>query len=175
MKKKNFGHYYLIGLKKNLQGRYREALEDYTKEIELNPSNVDAYIKRGTLGYKILKKYKTSLLDFSQAIELDPNCAVAYLHRGIVQCHLLNFREALPDFDKAIELDPNDERSYFNRGKNKYMLNYEKNEVLKDLERAIRLGSAPAADMIKLFYGQDQSLVRDAITKGVEEKARDLD
>jgi tetratricopeptide (TPR) repeat protein len=87
----------------------------------------------------------------------------------------LNFREALPDFDKAIELDPNDERSYFNRGKNKYMLKYEKNEVLEDLERAVRLGSPAAADMINLFYGQDQSLVRDAVTKGVEEKARDLD
>jgi tetratricopeptide (TPR) repeat protein len=166
--------YYKKGLKNNVLNRYVEAVDDYTRAIRLNPSYLDAYLQRGTLRYKILKRYEDALTDFDKAIEIDPGCPGAYLHRGIVKCHLLKFPEALGDFDKAIELDPNEERAYFNRGKNKYMLKYEEDEVRPDLEKAIRLGAPQAADMLKLFYGQNQDLMREDIENRVKARESQL-
>jgi tetratricopeptide (TPR) repeat protein len=166
--------YYQRGLENNRLNRCVEAVDDYSMAIELDPSHLNAYIRRGTLRYKILKRYEEALTDFDRVVELDPGYALAYLHRGIVKCHLLKFHDALPDFDKAIELDPNDERAYFNRGKNKYLLKYEEDEVRADLEKAIRLGAPQAADMLKLFYGQNQDLMREDIETRVKNKASQL-
>jgi tetratricopeptide (TPR) repeat protein len=163
--------YYNRGLENNVLGRCVEAVDDYTKAIELNPSYTGAYLQRGTLGYKLLKRYEEALGDFDKAIELSPGCAAAYLHRGIVKCHLLKFLEALPDFDKAVELDPNEERAYFNRGKNKYMLKYSEEEVRADLEKAVRLGAPQAVDMLEVFYGNNKESRREDIENRVKDKA----
>jgi tetratricopeptide (TPR) repeat protein len=169
---KKANDYYQDGLKKNLQGLYAEAAADYTKAIEMDPAFSDAFLKRGVLRYKLLKQYQESEGDFNKAVELAPQNATAYLYRGIVKCHLLKFKEAMPDFDKALDLDPNEERAYFNRGKNKYMLKYDKEEVCADLERAIRLHATAAADLIKLFYGENQKPVREEITRIIAEKIK---
>ena len=163
--------YYERGLENNRRDHYVDAVNDYTRAIRLNPSYADAYIKRGMLCYKILKRYEEALSDFDRAVELNPECAAAYLHRGVVKCHLLKFPEALIDFDRAIELDPNDERAYLNRGKNKYMLKYKEEEVLSDLEKALRLGAPQAADMFTLFYGENQNLMRENIENKVKDKS----
>jgi tetratricopeptide (TPR) repeat protein len=165
--------YYRRGLEKNLQDN-AEAIDDYTRAIDLNPSYLDAYLRRGTFAYRVLKRYEASLADFDRAIELKPDCAYAYLHRGIVKCHLLRFEAAIPDFDRAIELDPNDERAYLNRGKNRHMLGYSQEDVCTDLGKAILLGSPQAADMIELFYGKDRDAVKEAVINHVREKSRQM-
>ncbi|MGE5341441.1 MAG: tetratricopeptide repeat protein [Candidatus Omnitrophota bacterium] len=170
----NAEQYYRSGLKNNLLSQYDEAIADYSKAIECSPFFTDAYLRRGTLRYKILKKYDDALMDFTQIITFNSDSALAYLHRGIVKCHLLKFEDAMPDYDKSIELDPNDERAYLNRGKNKYVLKFSEDEVRNDLERAIRLGSGQAADMLELFYGGDQQAIRESISKGIQERARRL-
>ncbi len=170
---KDAEYYYQRGLEKNLQDN-AEAIDDYTRAIELDPSHLEAYLRRGTFAYRVLKRYEASLADFDRAIELKPDCAYAYLHRGIVKCHLLKFEEAVPDFDRAIELDPNDERAYLNRGKNRHMLGYSQEDVGADLEKAILLGSPQAADMIELFFGQDRDSVKEAIINRVREKSRQM-
>lgn len=168
---KDADYYFQVGLRNNLNN-YPTAVADYSQAIELDPSHFDAYLKRGTLRYKVLKQYEEALTDFDKAIELKPDCALAYLHRGIVKCHLLRFDLALPDFNKAEELDPNDERVYYNRGKNKYMLKFDEKEVRKDLEKAIKFGSTAAADMLNLFYGQDRDSIRDKLEEGMEERKK---
>ena len=168
----NAEFYYRAGLENNLLNHYTKAAQDYSKAIEIDPFYLDAYLKRGTLYYKLLKKYEDALRDFNRAVEIEPGSAAASLHRGIVKCHLLQFEEALPDFDRAIQLDPNDERAFFNRGKVKYVLKYEKEEVCRDLERAIKLGSSQAAELKELFYGKNQASIREAITQGIKKKAK---
>ncbi|MCU0288560.1 MAG: tetratricopeptide repeat protein [Acidobacteria bacterium] len=168
---KNADHYFQMGLQDNLKD-YPKAIEDYTKAIELNPDHYEAYLKRGTLRYKVLKEYREALTDFDKVIEMKPDCALAYLHRGIVKCHLLEFELALPDLNRALELDPNDERGYYNRGKNKYMLKYEEKEVRQDLEKAILFGSTAAADMLKLYYDSDPELIREKIIAGMNERKK---
>jgi tetratricopeptide (TPR) repeat protein len=168
---KDADYFYQKGLENNLIANYPGAVIDYSKAIEIDTSYLEAYLKRGTLYYKLLKRYEDALSDFNTAVELDKGCVHAHLHRGIVKCHLLKFADSLADFDWAIRLDPNDERAFYNRGKSKYMLKYNKEDVCADLEMAIKLGSIPAADMIKLFYGEDEQMVREAISQGIKKKA----
>jgi tetratricopeptide (TPR) repeat protein len=163
--------FYQEGLRFNLLNRNSEAVEYYTKSIEINPSHLDAILKRGTVYYKLLKRYEDALKDFNLAVETAPECAAAYLHRGIVKCHLLNFKEAMTDFDRAIQLDPNDERAFYNRGKDKYVLKYCQEEVCNDLDRAVKLGSAQAAELKEMFYGKNQDSIKDAIKQGIKRKA----
>jgi tetratricopeptide (TPR) repeat protein len=170
---RNADDYFKSGLRNNL-GNYPAAVVDYSKAIDLDPSYSDAYLKRGTLRYKILKQYREALTDLDKVIELNPDCALAYLHRGIVKCHLLMFAEALPDFDRAEELDPNDERVYLNRGKCKYMLKYDEKEVRRDLEKAFLFGSTAAADMIRMFYGADRDSMRENINTAVKSKKKSM-
>lgn len=170
---KDADYYFKRGLRNNLEN-YPAAVADYSKAIQLNPSHSGAYLKRGTLRYKILKQYREALTDLDKAIELKPDCALAYLHRGIVKCNLLLFTGALPDFDKAEELDPNDERVYLNRGKDKYMLKYEEKEVRQDMEKAILFGSTAAADMLKLFYCSGRDSTRERINAAVNNQKKTL-
>ena len=58
----------IINAKHNL-GDYRGIIQDYNKIIELDPENVDAYIKRGKLKYDLGDK-EGACLDWSKAGEL---------------------------------------------------------------------------------------------------------
>ena len=50
---------------------FNSAIIYYTKAIELDPKNVEAYYGRG-FAYDELKKYPEAIADYTKAIELDP-------------------------------------------------------------------------------------------------------
>jgi tetratricopeptide (TPR) repeat protein len=52
--------------------RYDEALADYTRAIELDPSDAEFFGSRGQ-AYQAIGRYDEALADFNRAIELDPN------------------------------------------------------------------------------------------------------
>lgn len=52
-------------------GNFIEAVEFYTKSLEICPNNPSVYGNRAA-AYLILKKYKESLNDSMRAISLDP-------------------------------------------------------------------------------------------------------
>lgn len=56
-------------------------ITDYTKEIESNPSDVAAYLARGTAHLKAFA-FDLAIADFTKAIELKPNNDSAYTKRG---------------------------------------------------------------------------------------------
>ncbi len=64
------------GLKKYEQGDYQGAIADYTKAIEVNPQNADAYIRRGYTKYN-LKDYHGAIIDYDKALEINPQFALA--------------------------------------------------------------------------------------------------
>jgi len=75
----------------------------YTKAIELNPNDTDAYIGRGNVKV-ILKDYTVAIQDYNKAIELSPNYAEAYLRRGIAKIRLGQKDDGCLDLSKAGEL-----------------------------------------------------------------------
>ena len=60
---------------------YQGAIDDYSKIIELDPKNVDAWTQRGDTKFS-LKNYHGAIDDCAKAIELDPNNTYAWAKRG---------------------------------------------------------------------------------------------
>lgn len=67
----------------DLKEDYDNAIFAYTKAIELNPEDADAYTNRGVI-YDIQGKYDLAIVDYTKAIELNPEDADAYTNRGVI-------------------------------------------------------------------------------------------
>jgi len=96
-------------------GRYRKAIAEYTKAIELCPRFAEAYYSRGGT-YERLGQCPKALSDYTKAIEFNPEFSPAYNNRGRVYAKLGQFTKAVSDFTKTIKLNPEDIETYYNRG-----------------------------------------------------------
>lgn len=61
--------------------RYQDAVTDYEKAIQLNPTNALFYAKRGQC-YLKLNKPNACIRDCNRALELNCDSAAAYKYRG---------------------------------------------------------------------------------------------
>jgi tetratricopeptide (TPR) repeat protein len=86
------------------QGKYPEAVEDYTRALELAPDG-DIYQHRGW-AYFFSDAWKLALRDFSKAIELDHEAGDSYIGRGLARVMLGNYREAVADAEAALSRQP---------------------------------------------------------------------
>ena len=129
--------FYGRGITKLDQYNYREAAEDFTQAIKLDPKYIEAYFKRG-YSYTWVSKHQEALTDFNQAIVLDPNYLDAYLNRGWSQLFLQNDQAALEDFNRAIRLNPNYADAYAHQGM-AYIKMGKYQAALESSKQAIRL------------------------------------
>ena len=117
------------------QKKWDEAIEAFTRAIELKPDFVKAYNNRG-FAYTEKGEYDRAIEDLNKAIELDPSDAYAYTNRGVAYSKKGEHDRALEDYNKAIELDPNDANAYSNRG-NAYSEKGEYDRAIEDHNKAI--------------------------------------
>ena len=106
-------------------GEYDKAIQDFSKAIELDPTNVSVYYSRGDC-YKNIEEYDKAIQDFSKAIELDPTNASVY------------YSKAIQDFSKAIELDPTNASVYYSRG-HCYEGIEEDDKAIQDFSKALEI------------------------------------
>ena len=129
--------YFRRGFRASSEGHTQEAVKEYSKAIELDPSFASAYHNRGIL-YNDLGEYPKSLKDYSKAIELNPTYVSAYYGRGNTYYDLGEHQKALEDYNKVIELDPSFAFAYNGRG-NVYRGLGERQKALDDYNKAIEL------------------------------------
>jgi tetratricopeptide (TPR) repeat protein len=92
-------------------GRYEEALADFARAIELEPSNAKHFSDRADLLVRV-GRYKEALGDYTYAIELEPENTDYIDHRARLLSHLSRYEGALIDYKRIIELKPKDDH-YF--------------------------------------------------------------
>ena len=119
-----------------------EAIEEYSKAIELNPDYELAYNNRG-LAYYNLNEYETAIRDYNRAIKVEPDFAFAYYNRGSAYHKLGRYDEAMQDYNKSLELDPTDADVYNNRGMLFYDLE-QYNDAMDDFKISIKINPANA-------------------------------
>ncbi len=95
--------------------RYRDAADDFTKAIELDPQNALAFNNRGR-ALAELGNHRQALEDATQAIKLDPTFAEAYNNRGVSHRQLGEWDQAIADYTSAIEQYAGYAAAYANRG-----------------------------------------------------------
>jgi len=114
-----------------------EAIEAFTKAVELNPKDAAAYYNQG-LAFDELGKYEEALDEYHASIKLDPKLAISYVGRGNAYYKLKKYEKALKDYDKAIELKPEMPEPYVGRG-NVYWKQNWYYKAIRDYDRAIEL------------------------------------
>ena len=92
---------------------YDNAIINYTKAIELDPTYGFAYDNRA-MAYYEKKDYANAIKAYSQIIELKLGgggkiYGYDYSKRGDVYMALGNYREAISDYKKALEIDPDNQ------------------------------------------------------------------
>jgi serine/threonine protein kinase len=130
------------------KGKYKEAVADYDKAVELDPKSARGYSGRCLAKFKLSIPEK-ALNDCKIAIELDPKLAVLYLTRGKIRYSLdKKEKEAIHDYNKSIELNPNFIEAYLDRARFKsskykfsdsYLQPYLLKEILADYDKAVEL------------------------------------
>ena len=144
--------------------KYKEALADYDRAIELNPAYAVAYSNRGTATSE-LGRDEASVTDYDKAISLNPAYAAAYYNRGNAKQKLGRDEAAVADYDEAIRLRPGLAEAYGNRGTAKATLGrYE--AAVADYNEVIRLNPDDARAYnnrgnVKSERGQHEAAVAD--------------
>lgn len=117
--------------------QYNPAIADFSKVIELDPKDVDAYFNRG-VAYKKKEQYDLALADYAKVIELSPKDASLYGNRGNIYFLQQKMDLAYNDYTKAIELDPTKAIYFVNRG-NLYVRWEQWDAAFNDYSKAIAL------------------------------------
>ena len=126
-----------LGCKSYDQKKYAEAIDLYTKAIELKPKFAEAYNSRG-MAYDELIMYLESIADYSKAIEINPMFKDFYFNRGYTYDNLHKYAEAIADYTKVIAINPMDAGAYVNRGYT-YSNLHDYAEAIEDFTKAIEL------------------------------------
>jgi tetratricopeptide (TPR) repeat protein len=112
------------------QGKFEDAIADYTRTVEIDPNYACAYIHRGN-AFKSVKNTVSAIADYKQAIVLSPNDGLAYHNLGELYLVKGNYEEAISEFTKAIKRKPTTlVASYYERGR----AYSEQNQLVKALE-----------------------------------------
>lgn len=94
---------YLYRAKLNAR-TYDLSATDFSKAIEMQPSNFLLYLEEGHLNYYHLK-YNEAMADYIKAISLRPNLDDAYYYLGFCKLHLNDTTNACLYWNKVEELD----------------------------------------------------------------------
>lgn len=135
-------YYCQLGDEKCEEGIYWEAIELYSKAIELNPYNASAYNNRGN-AKSMLDDDLAAISDYEQAIELDSMLYEAYNNLGLVKMFLSGIDEAEYYFNKSLKINNSYVEAYYNRGL-MYFGRGEFEKSIKDFEKCIQLNPEDA-------------------------------
>jgi tetratricopeptide (TPR) repeat protein len=147
---------YELGLESYNNGRYRTAIEYFTRAIWDDPTNSELYFLRGNAQAK-LNLNDEAIRNYTTAIKLDPEMKY-YKNRGLTFIEIEDYDNAISDFNEALIFDSTNSTLYFNRGYTHALSgNYE--SAIKDYSKAISHDSTNA----KVFVN------RGDLWSGVEE------
>ena len=89
------------------QSKSLEAIESYTRAIEINPRSHIYYGNRSQARLNI-KDYEGALKDAIKSIELDQSYKKSYHRKAVANKGLGNYEAALKDFQRLQNSNPND-------------------------------------------------------------------
>lgn len=118
------------------QGNYDEAIVEYSKILEVDPKNIEAY---GVRGFLYIQKgdFDQAIADYNSLLEIEPNSVRAYMRRGSAYLEKGDLDKAMVDFNQVIEKDP-DVPSYAQRG----LIYYQKGDfdlAIADFTKALEM------------------------------------
>jgi tetratricopeptide (TPR) repeat protein len=122
--------YYQRGINDCQKEEYQNAINNFTRAIEINLNLAEAYHSRGS-AYVKLRQYSKAIADYTQALQFYNNWEDTYNNRGNAYYKLGEYENAIADYEQAININPNFEVAI----KNKAIAEQELREVKRKEEK----------------------------------------
>ncbi|MBU3089881.1 tetratricopeptide repeat protein [Clostridium gasigenes] len=106
--------YMEIGLAHYKKNELKQALENYTKAIEIDLNCKEIYKNIGDV-YVKQDKFKEAMDNYKKVIEIDSEYKDAYFCIGVVYYRQSKYEEAMDNFKKVIEIDSEYGQAYLGR------------------------------------------------------------
>ena len=148
--------YYQQGLAFLKNREFEEAIEAFSRSINLNNQNAKAFYLRGG-AFAALQRYQQCVADCTTALEIDPLCGQAYHNRGLAYLRLGKLEEALADCHRAVELLPQKAAVLVVRGY-AYQEAGLNEQAIDDFRAALRIdpGCQAARQQIAILSGENK-------------------
>ncbi|MEM7757238.1 MAG: tetratricopeptide repeat protein [Cyanobacteria bacterium P01_A01_bin.40] len=108
--------YYWYQGQKLLPEQPQNALDTFTKAIDLKPQSVLAWSGRGD-ALSLLQRYPQALEAYAEAINLNANIVENWLKQGNILYRLERYTDAIAAYDSALALERENGEIYHRRGK----------------------------------------------------------
>ena len=128
--------YNFRGLDKAKAGKFKEAIEDFDKAIEIKPTG-QIYYNRA-YSKSMVEDFNGAIQDYDKTIELKYRLAEAYFERGYCKDKINNPDGAIDDYSKAIESNNEYADAYNNRAFTK-LKQKDYKAAVKDFDKAIKI------------------------------------
>jgi len=110
--------------------KYKEAIEAFTRAIEIDSQLLGAYLKRGKIYFTLDRTAcLKSLKDFTAVIDVDEDNADAYYERALINFYIINNEQGRKDMEKAASLGHKGAREWLNPPKKEEKVTYAKEAV----------------------------------------------
>ena len=119
--------------------RDANALQDYSKAVELAPANV-RYLNMKGLFLLTRSQLDEAAKDFAKAVKLDPTYVQAHNNLGLVKLAEGDYHGAIDDFNQALKLDDAYVDGYNNRGFAWYQASNDE-RALADFNKTLKLNN----------------------------------
>ncbi len=142
-----------------MEGKFNDALRDFTRALEIDRSSALAFYNRGNVRYA-LKDAVGAIADYSEAIKLRQDFGLAYMNRGSALSDLWRLDEALADLGQAIRYEPTNADTFYNRAV-VYLKRNELRQAMADYDDLLKLDRSEAdkkgVERLKTLMGRQDS------------------
>lgn len=107
--------YFYRGYAKQMSGRLEDAVEDYSRAIELRDDYLEAYNNRGNVKMR-LGQLEDAIEDHTEAINIAPEDHEVYYNRGAAKERLSKYEDAIEDYTNALDIKPDYKMALNQRG-----------------------------------------------------------
>jgi len=128
--------YWLRGRAWSEKGDLKQAMNDYTQALSLDPNRASGYRRRADI-FRRLGRVQEAISDLSTAIELRPKVGAIFYDRAGLWWEFGEHQKALNDYSQAIKLDPQMDVARLARA-NGWINKGELDLALADLEAVVK-------------------------------------
>jgi tetratricopeptide (TPR) repeat protein len=131
------------------EGRYENALAQFTRAFQKDPGFVEAYYNRALVSIAI-GLLGQGVSDFGKVVEIRPDLIEGYERRGSLYFAMKRYDEAISDFTKVGELDPAHTQALFQRSL-AYYAKGQYDSAWEDVHRLQNLGLSVPSEYLKVL------------------------
>ena len=128
--RRGYGHYQ--------DKRFKQALAEYSKAVNLDPNNPEAYFWKARTLIK-MRQFDKALIDLQKSVKLNPRHSKAYDNLGWLYMMRGDYDKSINYLNKSIELKPDNGWAYYTRG-HIYFKKGDRQKGLVDTEKACKMG-----------------------------------